>query len=292
MVNKETLSASGVPITIINEGSSNSADYMSLTDIAKSKNADAPADVIKNWLRSKQTIEFMGVWEQLNNPSFNLQNFAEFRNEAGANAFVMSPKKWIDDTNSIGLISRSGRYGGTYAHIDIAFEFAAWISPEFRLYLYKDYQQLKTSETNKLNIDWNLNRELSRLNYQLQTDAVKEHLIPNAELQKQYGWKYADEADRINVAVFGMTAKEWRDSHPNSQKSENIRDYATKVQLLVLSNLQVLNADMITSGMDESSRSEKLNTVARDQLARFSKSEERLQRIESENKSDNQPFLN
>lgn len=195
-------------------------------------------------MRSRDVIEFLGLWESLNNPDFKPIEFEGFKNEAGANAFTMSPKKWIDGVNAIGIVSKSGRYGGTFAHSDIAFEFASWISAEFKLYIIQDYKRLKSDENSKLSLNWNLNREIARLNYHIQTDAIKEYLIPADLTPAQIAFKYADEADLLNTALFGMTAKEWRDKNPD--KKGNIRDYATINQLLVLSNAESYNSVLIS----------------------------------------------
>ena len=237
-------------------------DYISLTDIAKYRNSDAPADIVKNWLRSRSTIEFLGLWETLNNPEFKLVEFDQFRNEAGANHFVLSPSKWIESTNAIGLISRAGRYGGTYAHKDIAFEFASWISPQFKLYLIKEFQRLKDEERKQLG--WDIRRNLAKINYRVHTDAVKEHLVPPKLTQRQTNLIYASEADVLNMALFGMTAKQWRDSHPNEKG--NIRDYANVSQLVCLSNLENLNALFINEKMPQPERLRKLNQIAIQQM--------------------------
>ncbi|MGH4119345.1 KilA-N domain-containing protein [Clostridium sp.] len=211
----------------------NEDDYISLTDIAKYKNIDSPADIVKNWLRNRSTIKFLGLWEQMNNPDFKLVEFDQFKNEAGANVFVLSPQKWISTTNAIGIISKSGRYGGTFAHKDIAFEFASWVSPEFKLYIIKDYQRLKGDENSRLSLEWNVNRLLSKLNYKMHTDAIKENLISNDLTNKAISITYANEADVLNMALFGKTAKEWRNE--NLDLKGNIRDFATIEQLIVLS---------------------------------------------------------
>jgi len=220
----------GREITIV---SREHQDYISLTDIAKHRNPDAPADIVKNWLRSRSTIEFLGLWEQLNNPGFKLVEFDQFRNEAGANYFVLSPLKWIETTNAIGLVSRSGRYGGTFAQQDIAFEFASWISPSFKLYLIKEFQRLKEDERKQLG--WDIRRNLAKINYRIHTDAIKANLIPPELTAQQINLVYASEADVLNMALFAMTAKQWRDGHPDEKG--NIRDYANVSQLVCLSNL-------------------------------------------------------
>ena len=238
-------------------------DYISLTDIARYR-SDEPKDVIKNWLRSKATIEFLGLWEELNNPNFKGVEFDSFRNEAGANAFTLSPQKWIDATNAIGIISRSGRYGGTYAHKDIAFEFASWVSPEFKLYIIKDYQRLKSDEAHRLALDWNVKRLLSKANYKLHTEAIKQNLIPPEITEDKQGFIYANEADVLNVALFGMTAAQWRKDNP--ELSGNMRDHATIEQLLVLANLENANAMYIEEGKSREERAILLNKLAISQL--------------------------
>ena len=224
---KLKLHAKGYEISVI--AYEDQEDYISLTDIAKQKNPDAPADIIKNWLRSRSTIEFLGLWESLNNADFKLVEFDQFKNESGSNSFVLSPKKWIDSTNAIGITSRAGRYGGTYAHRDIAFEFASWISPEFKLYIIKDYQRLREDESYRLSKDWNLRRQISKTNYRIHTDSIKENLINNKLSKKQIGFTYADEADVLNVALFGLTAKEWRSRNPD--KDGNMRDCYVKSRI-------------------------------------------------------------
>lgn len=238
-------------------------DYISLTDIARYR-SDEPKDVIKNWLRSKATIEFLGLWEELNNPNFKGVEFDSFRNEAGANAFTLSPQKWIDATNAIGIISRSGRYGGTYAHKDIAFEFASWVSPEFKLYIIQDYQRLKSDEAHRLALDWNVKRLLSKANYKLHTEAIKQNLIPPEITADKQGFIYANEADVLNVALFGMTAAQWRKDNP--ELSGNMRDHATIEQLLVLANLENANAMYIEEGKSREERAILLNKLAISQL--------------------------
>lgn len=257
---KDKISASGVEIAVISKGSED--DYISLTDIARKRNPEFPADVIKNWLRNRSTIEFLGLWERMNNPEFKLVEFDQFRIESGSNAFVLSPQKWISSTNAIGIRSKSGRYGGTFAHKDIAFEFASWISPEFKLYIIKDYQRLKEDENSRLSLDWNLRRTLTKTNYKIHTDAIKEYLIPEHISAKQKNIKYANEADVLNVALFGMTAKEWRTQNPDRTKRENIRDDATLEQLIILTNLESLNAELIKEGLSQSERVERLNQAA------------------------------
>ncbi len=258
---KATINANGTEITIISQG--NQDDYISLTDIARYK-SDEPKDVIKNWMRSKSTIEFLGLWEQLNNPNFKGVEFDAFKNESGANAFTLSPQKWIDSTNAIGIISRAGRGGGTFAHKDIAFEFASWVSAEFKLYIIKDYQRLKSDENSRLSLEWNVNRTISKINYKIHTDAIKDKLIPLGVTPAQQGITYASEAEVLNVALFGKTSKEWRVENPD--KKGNIRDYATIQQLIVLSNLESMNAELIKEGVSQRERLCKLNKMAIEQL--------------------------
>lgn len=258
---KSTINANGIEIRV---SSTDESDYISLTDIAKKRNPEFPADVIKNWMRSRSTIEFLGLWEKLNNPNFKLVEFDQFKQEAGTNSFVLPPQKWIDRTNAIGIISKSGRYGGTYAHTDIAFEFASWISPEFKLYIIKDYQRLKTDESHIKQIDWNIKREIAKSNYKIHTDAIKEKLILPTLSNAQISYTYASEADVINVALFGITAKAWRKMHPEAKG--NIRDTATIEQLIVLSNLESMNAVFIREGLSQSERLFKLNQIAIFQL--------------------------
>ena len=237
-------------------------DYICITDIAKYKNPDAPRDIIKNWMRNKNTIELLGLWEKLNNPNFKQVEFDLFRNEAGFNHFVLSPQKWIATTNAIGLQSKSGRYGGTYAHIDIALEFASWVSVEFKFYLIKEFQRLKDKETKVL--DWNIKRNLAAINYRIHTDAVKENLIPENLTAKQTSIVYANEADVLNMALFGKTAKQWRDENPD--KKGNMRDYANVSQLVCLVNLENLNAVFINEALPQSERLKKLNQIAIQQM--------------------------
>jgi len=258
---KATINANGTEITVLSTG--NNDDYLSITDIAKFK-SDEPNDVIRNWMRSKDTIEFLGLWEELNNPNFKPVEFDGFRIQAGTNAFTLSPNKWIDATNAIGIISKSGRYGGTFAHKDIAFEFASWVSAEFKLYIIKEYQRLKYDENSRLSLGWNLNRELTKINYKIHTDAIKNHLVPENIENKAQGFTYANEADILNVALFGKTAKMWRDENPNM--TGNIRDYATYQQLIVLSNMESMNAELIKLEILQSERAIRLNKMAIEQL--------------------------
>lgn len=254
---QDTIHAKGISIGIYTTDYEN--EYISLTDIARYK-SDEPKDVIKNWMRSKDTIEFLGLWERLHNQAFKGVEFDSFRNQAGSNAFTMSPTKWIESTGAIGIASKAGRKGGTYAHSDIAFEFASWISPEFKLYIINDYKRLKTEENSKFSLHWNLNREISKLNYRVHTDAVKETLIPPTLTPIQISNTYASEADLLNTVLFGMTAKEWRDGNPG--KSGNIRDFATISQLLVLANMESYNAVLIKQGKSQQERMLLLHDLA------------------------------
>lgn len=258
---KFTINADGREITLLT--GFNDADYISLTDIAKYK-SDAPADVIKNWLRSKDTIAFLGTWEKLYNPDFKLVDFDQFKNEAGSNAFVLSPKKWIDTTNAIGMVSKSGKYGGgTFAHVDIALEFASWVSPEFKLYIFKDYQRLKGDENVYAMLQWNVRRDLTKINYRIHTDAIKTYIVPQLTPQ-QISYTYANEADLLNMALFGKTAKQWREENPG-QKG-NMRDHASLEQLVVLSNLESMNAELIKQELEQHKRLEILNKMAISQM--------------------------
>ena len=234
---KETIHAKGLDIGIYTNDFKN--EFISLTDIAKFR-SDDPNNTIRNWMRSKETIAFLGLWEKLHNPNFKPVEFEGFKNEAGYNAFTMAPQKWIEGVNAIGIVSKSGRYGGTYAHTDIAFEFASWISAEFKLYIIKDYQRIKGDENSRLSLNWNLNRAIAKLNYRIHTDAIKENLLPPELTKEQIAYTYASEADLLNVALFGKTAKQWREENPD--KKGNIRDYATIHQLLILANLESYNA--------------------------------------------------
>ena len=258
---KETIHANGFDISLFTEDLKNS--YISLTDIAKYR-SDEPNDVIKNWLRNKDTIAFLGLWESLHNPDFKPIEFDGFRNEAGSNAFTMSPTKWIEGVNAKGIISKAGRYGGTFAHSDIAMEFASWISPEFKLYIIKDFQRLKDDENSRLSLNWNLNRELTKLNYRIHTDAIKENIIIPELTTAQKSFVYANEADVLNVALFGKTAKEWRDENPD--KKGNIRDYSDINYLLVLANLESYNAILIEQNISQAKRLEMLRSTAEKQL--------------------------
>ena len=240
-----------------------SVDYISLTDLAKFKDSERFDYIIQNWLRSKHTLEYVGTWELLYNSNFNSIEFDGIKNEAGNHSFVMTPKKWISSTNAIGLISKQGRYNsGTFAHPDIAFEFASWLSAEFKLYLVQEFERLKQNESYRNKLTWSVRRELAKTNYKIHTDSLKENIVPNlTENQKQY--VYASEADLLNVALFGITAKEWHESNPTLDG--NIRDYANILQLVILSNLEVLNAEMIEQEIPSRNRLERLNTIAKKQ---------------------------
>jgi len=237
-------------------------DYISLTDIARYKNKDRSDDLVRNWLRNRNTIEFLGIWESLNNPSFNSVEFDGFRIQAGLNSFTMTPKQWIEKTSAIGIIAKAGRYGGTFAHKDIAFEFASWISVEFKLYLIKEFQRLKDEELKLLG--WDIRRNLTKINYRIQTDAIREHLIPKELSKEQINLVYASEADLLNMALFGKTAKQWRDENPDEKG--NIRDFANVSQLVCLANLENLNANFIKEGLGQPERLKKLNQTAIEQM--------------------------
>ena len=254
---KITVKDTSVTIISVNEN-----DYINLTDIAKYKSND-PTAVIGNWLRNRNTIEYLGIWESLYNPNFKPLEFEGFKKEAGLNAFTLSPTKWINTTNAIGIISKSGRYGGTYAHKDIAFKFASWISVEFELYIVKEFQRLKNEEHQQLG--WSAKRELSKINYRIHTDAIKQNLIPQEVTPVQANIIYANEADVLNVAMFGMTAKQWREANP--ELTGNIRDYATINELICLSNMENLNAVFIEQGMPQSKRLVRLNQIAIHQMS-------------------------
>ncbi len=247
---KETIHAKGIDIGIYTTDFEN--EFISLTDIAKYRNEDDPRFVIQNWMRNRNTIEFLAVWEELHNSNFNRVQFEAVRNEAGLNRFVMTPKKWTELTGAIGIVSKAGRYGGTYAHSDIAMSFATWLSPEFQLYIMKDYRRLKSDENSRLSLNWNLNREVAKLNYRIHTDAIKKKLIPPELTPEQISYTYANEADMLNVALFGKTAKQWRDANPG--KKGNMRDDASIQQLLVLANMESYNAILIEKGKTQSER--------------------------------------
>ncbi len=262
---KDKLHVKGIDINIYTTDFEN--DYLSLTDIAKYKSDDANA-TISNWMRNRETIEFLGIWERLHNVNFKPLEFEGFRSEAGLHAFTMSPTKWINGVNAIGIVVKSGRNGGTYAHSDIALEFASWISAAFRLLVVKDYQRLKKDENSRLSLNWNLNREIAKLNYRIHTEAIKNHLVPFQLTQEQISYKYANEADMLNVALFGTTAKEFREANPG--KKGNIRDEASLNQLLVLANMESYNAILISQGKTMSERLVLLRDLAIKQLKTLS----------------------
>jgi len=254
---KAIIEVKGTSITILTRKKD---DYISLTNIAKYKEPDRSDHIIHNWMRNRNTIEFLGIWEQLHNPDFKPLEFEGFRNSAGLNSFVLTPRQWTNSTQAIGLISKSGRYGGTFAHKDIAFEFAAWISVEFKIYLIKEFQRLKEDENRRLSLSWNLNRTLSKLNYRIHTDAIKANLIPATVTPAQAVATYANEADLLNVALFGQTAGEWRAVNPDLKG--NMRDYASLEQLLVLANMESMNAEFIHMGLSQGERLQRLNEIA------------------------------
>ena len=254
-----------VPVTIM---SIDQRDYISLTDMAKARtDAGRAADVIKNWLRARSTLEFLGTWEIMYNPDFKVVEFDHFKSEAGLHTFTLSAKEWIESTHAIGMYVQAGRYGGTYAHKDIAFEFGSAISPIFKLYLLKEYQRLKDEENDRLKLEWDAKRFLSKNNYLIHTDAIKNYVLPRSNHSKSTEWLvYADEADLLNVALFGCTAKEWRDANPVLAAKQNIRDFASIAQLTVLSNLETHNAEMIKQGIDKAERFDRLKQIAEYQL--------------------------
>lgn len=251
------IQANGKDISIV---TANNTDLISITDIAKHRDADNPRFIIQNWLRNRNTLEFLGTWEKINNPDFKRIEFEAVKTQAGANSFVMTPKKWIETTNAIGLTSKSGRYGGTYAYSDIAFEFASWISPEFKLYIIQDYQRLKKEEAYKNSLDWQTNRFISKLNYSIHTDAIQQYLITPKLSPQQIEYAYASEADLLNMALYGMTAKQWQEQHP--EKQGNIRDHSSIEQLMVLNNLQTINAELLRKKLPSYERLAELNRIA------------------------------
>ena len=260
-IKKDNISAKGISIQVYTEDFKN--DYISLTDIARYRNSDDPRFVIQNWMRNRNTLEFIGLWETLNNSNFNRVQFDTFRNDAGLNRFTMTPSKWIESTQAIGIVSKSGRYGGTYAHYDIAMEFASWLSPEFKLYIIQDYKRLKEDENSKISLSWNLHREISKINYKIHTDAIKEHLLKDLTKEQLY-YEYASEADILNVALFGKRAKQWREENPDLKG--NMRDYASLNELLVLANMESYNAILIEQGMKQKDRMIELRKLAINQL--------------------------
>jgi hypothetical protein len=262
MSKSKTIKVENVEIVLYSQ---NNEDYVSLTDMARFKNAETTGLVISHWLSTRYTVEFMGLWEKMNNPVFNVTEFSNIKNESGSNGFVLSAKNWIEKTNAIGIISKTGRYGGgTFAHKDIAFEFGSWISPQFKYYLIKEFQRLKEDENNRLKLEWNLQRTLAKVNYHIHTDAIKENLIPKELDKTQINFVYANEADLLNVALFGITAKQWREK--NLKAEGNIRDAATIEQLVVLSNLESINAVLIHQSKAQSERLVQLNGIAISQM--------------------------
>ncbi len=252
-------------ITINNQIINIRDDYVSLTDMAKYKDAEFTGIIIANWLSTKYAIQFMGIWEKLNNPNFNVMEFHNIKNSAGEGGFILSSSRWIKATNAIGIISSSGRYGGTFAHKDIAFEFATWLSPEFKLYLITEFQRLKNEEGKSKNLEWNIKRILTRVNYKIHTDSIKQNIIiPNEISSRESNIIYANEADVLNMALFGMTAKDWKNKNP--EKEGNMRDYSNITQLVCLSNLEVLNSEFIKEGLSQKARLLKLNEIAIQQM--------------------------
>lgn len=259
MAAKKTINVKGVEIAILQKGQD---DFISLTDMVKGFGDDT---MIYSWMRNRNTLEFIGIWEEMNNPDFNSNEFVTFKSQAGLNSFNLTPRKWCEATNAIGIVSKAGRYGGgTFAHKDTAFEFGSWLSPEFKLYLIKEFQRLKADENDRLKLEWNLQRTLAKVNYHIHTDAIKENLIPNELSKNQISFVYANEADLLNVALFGVTAKQWRDGNPKAEG--NIRDVATLEQLVVLSNLESVNAVLIHQGLTQRERLIQLNTIAITQM--------------------------
>ena len=261
MKDLKKISVQGVNILLYED---NERDFFSLTDIARHKDSEHIDTIIQNWMRNRNTIELLGFWETIYNPNFKPLEFEGFRKQAGLNSFVMTPKKWIESTSAIGIVSKSGRYGGTFAHKDIALEFASWVSIEFKLYVLKEFQRLKDDENNRLQLEWNLQRIISKINYKIHTDAIKENLIPKEITKLQTNIVYANEADLLNVALFGTTAKEWRNE--NQDIKGNIRDYATLEQLVVLSNMESINALLIQQNLSQRDRLLQLNKVAITQM--------------------------
>jgi hypothetical protein len=262
MSKKEKITVQGTEITLFAKAKEN---YISLTDMAKHKNAEATGLVISHWLSTRYTIRFMGIWGQIFNPNFNVTEFGNIKNESGDNGFVLTSKQWIERTCAIGIVAKPGRYGGgTFAHSDIAFEFATWLSPEFKFYLIKEFQRLKEDEQNNKSLEWNLQRTLSKINYRIHTDAIKDEIIPKLVTKDQISYIYANEADLLNVALFGKTAKQWRDENPDEKG--NVRDYATLEQLVVLSNMESINALLIRQGLPQGERLVQLNSTAIKQM--------------------------
>ena len=262
MAKNKTINVKGTEIIILSE--KNKDEYISLTGIARYRDAERSDYILQNWLRNRSTIEFVGLWEQFNNPNFNSIEFDGIKNMAGSNSFSLTPKRWIEATNAIGIISKTGKYGGTFAHRDIAFEFATWISAEFKFYFINEFQRLKADENDRLKLEWNLQRTLAKVNYHIHTDAIKENLIPKELSKDKINFVYTNEADMLNVALFGMTAKDWRDKNPKAEG--NIRDAASIEQLVVLSNMESINAVLIHQGLKKSERLQHLNKIAITQM--------------------------
>jgi hypothetical protein len=258
MAKGKTITVKGTEISIIKD---NDGDFISMTDMLKAKDGDF---FIADWLRNRNTVEFLGIWESVYNPNFNYGEFAIIKSQAGLNSYRISVKEWVEKTNAIGLKATTGRYGGTYAHKDIAFEFGMWISAEFKVYLIKEFQRLKDDENDRLKLEWNFQRMLAKVNYHIHTDAIKENLIPKELTKTEISYVYANEADMLNMALFGITAKQWRDANPG--KAGNIRDEASIEQLVVLSNLESLNAVLISQGLNQSQRLKQLNSIAITQM--------------------------
>jgi hypothetical protein len=261
MIKNKKINVQGIEIVLYEN---NKEEFISLTDIARYRDLERSDYILQNWLRNRSTIEFIGLWEKFNNTNFNSIEFDGIKNMAGSNSFSLTPKRWIETTNAIGIVSKTGRYGGTFAHRDIAFEFATWLSAEFKFYLIKEFQRLKDEENDRLKLNWNLQRTLAKVNYQIHTDAIKENLIPKELNKQQISFVYSNEADLLNVALFGTTAKQWRDANP--KKEGNIRDEATLEQLVVLSNIESINAVLIHQGLEQSLRLKQLNQVAISQM--------------------------
>lgn len=271
MASKLNIDADGVQVEVRYGGAE--GDFISLTDIAKYRTAENPGYVIQNWMRNRNTVRFLGLWEHFHNPEFNYIEFEAIEREAGLNSFVLTPKRWVEQTSAKGIVTKQGRYAATFAHQDIAFEFASWISPEFKLYIVKDYQRLKSEENSRLSLGWNLNRELTKINYRIHTDAIKEHLIPEDISSKAQSFIYANEADVLNVALFGKTARMWRNENPDAKG--NVRDEASLRELIVLVNLESMNAERIKLGLSRADRAIRLNKMAIEQLRVLNESDER-----------------
>lgn len=271
MASKLNIDADGVQVEVRYGGAD--GDFISLTDIAKYRTAENPGYVIQNWMRTRNTVRFLGLWEHFHNPEFNYIEFEAIEREAGLNSFVLTPKRWVEQTSAKGIVTKQGRYAATFAHQDIAFEFASWISPEFKLYIVKDYQRLKSEENSRLSLGWNLNRELTKINYRIHTDAIKEHLIPEDISSKAQSFIYANEADVLNVALFGKTARMWRNENPDAKG--NVRDEASLRELIVLVNLESMNAELIKLGLSRADRAIRLNKMAIEQLRVLNESDER-----------------